>query len=80
MVSKTTKTISRQGPPKRPNTNMDRHGQDKTKVSVQHQPYGQAFKNASLKSAFIIISPGLAYMVISISLGKVYLILKKVRD
>ena len=52
---------------------MDRHGQDKTKVSIQHQPYGKAFKNSSLKSAFSIISPGLVYtcMVVYISLGKV---------
>ena len=29
----------RHGQHKRPNTNMGRHGQDKTKMSVQHQPY-----------------------------------------
>ena len=52
-------------------TNMDRQGQDKTKVFVQHQPYREAFKNVSLKSAFSIISPGLAYMVVSIYLGNV---------
>ena len=34
----------RQGQHKIPNTDMDRHGQDKIKVSIQHQPYGQAFK------------------------------------
>ena len=27
---------------------MDRHGQHKQKMSVQHQPYSHAFKNASL--------------------------------
>ena len=31
----------RQGQHKRPNTNMDRHGQDKIKVSTQHQPCEQ---------------------------------------
>ena len=56
---------------------QDRHGQDKTKVSIQHQPYGQAFKNASLKSAFSIISPGLAYMVVYISFGKMDLFEKR---
>ena len=38
----------RQGQHKRPNTNVDSHGQDKTEESVQHQPCGQAFKYASL--------------------------------
>ena len=33
----------RQGYYKRPNTNMDRQGQDKTKMSVLYQPYRQAF-------------------------------------
>ena len=28
-----------QGQHKRPNTIMDRHGEDKTKVTVQHQPF-----------------------------------------
>ena len=44
-----------------------------TKVSVQDQPYRQAFNNASLKSAFSMISRGL---VVYISLGKVDLFLK----
>ena len=33
-----------QGQHKRPITNRDRHGQDKTNVSICHQPYGKAFK------------------------------------
>ena len=55
----------RQGQHKRPNITMDRCGLDKTKVSIQHRSYGQAFKNASLKLASSIISPGLAYMVVN---------------
>ena len=35
----------RQRQHQRPNTNVDRHRIDKTKVSVQHQPYDHAFKN-----------------------------------
>ena len=58
-----TNDWKRQGQHKIPNTNMERHGQDKTKVSVHQQPYDQAFKNVSLKSAFTIISRGLAYIV-----------------
>ena len=54
----------RQGQYKRPNTNMDIHGQDKTKVSGQHQQYGKAFKNDSLKSAMSILRPLLAYMIV----------------
>ena len=60
----------RQGQHKIPNTNMNRKGQDKTKVSLQHQPYNQALKYASFKSAFSIIRQWSAYMVVYISLYK----------
>ena len=42
-----------------------------TKMSVQHQPYSQALKNASIKLAFSNISPWLAYIVVYIYLDKV---------
>ena len=45
-------------------------GTDKT-VSIEYLPYSQAFKNSLLKSAFSIIRPVLAYMVVLMSLGKV---------
>ena len=44
--------------------NKHKYGQTRTKVSVKHQPYIQAFKNASLKLALSIISPRLAYIVV----------------
>ena len=44
----------RQGQHKSPNTNMDRHGQEKTKVYVQYQSYGQAFKNTS-RPAYMVV-------------------------
>ena len=56
---------------KRPNTNMDRHRQDKTKVYVQHQPYSQAFKNASINVAVSIKSRACIYGIVYISLSKV---------
>ena len=41
-------------------TDKDTH----TKVSVKHQPNRKAFKNASIKPAFSIISRGLAYIAV----------------
>ena len=54
-------TDDRKRQDERPNTNMNRHGQDK---SVSTAPCDKAFKNAPLKSAFSIIRPGLAYTIV----------------